>query len=440
MKALHPSDPLTEVRGIPDKSAVPSVFMNYQSTFSVVAPGSDVWEFKADILPHPISFMCLQKRDTAITWAPTEYLNTQLDGATHSLKYMNFLTQAQRWRLAYMSVTVYQDAPALSDQGTIVADQSVVAPIAAHWSSFNGTGATEARARTVMYRTEDFADFDRSQSMPNAYFSRSKEGCYMPLKLTRTCQNWRSQENSVLHASNAGYEAASGRLLLAVGPYSGYPPFTTLGNAWSDSLAPDASGQATSDFCNDVWGHISAKNLSPTTSFTFFFRCGYEIQVQPGTPMTPHQKLSPPYDKLALETYFAIAREMKDAYPADHNDLGKIWDAISSIAKTVSPFLGMIPGIGAPLSLAVTGGANLGDGIKAAMSRVIKGTAEAGSRGSLASAADTALTKAVVNAASTHAQPQPKRQQRRRNKAKSQGDTKASKIVSAIRQLAITRK
>jgi hypothetical protein len=57
------------------------------------------------------------------------------------------------------------------------------------------------------------------------------------------------------------------------------------------------------------------------------------------------------HDQVALDTYFAIARELKDAYPADYNDLGKIWDAISAASKKALPFLKKVPGFSIPANL-----------------------------------------------------------------------------------------
>jgi hypothetical protein len=103
-------------------------------------------------------------------------------------------------------------------------------------------------------------------------------------------------------------------------------------------------GDATSPMLNGTWAHICAKNLAVTTSFTFFVRCGLEMQVSPSSTLAPQLKLSPPYDPVALTTYFQIARELKDGYPSEFNDLGKIWDVISKAARKIIPFVGMIPG------------------------------------------------------------------------------------------------
>jgi len=129
IKALHPSDPITEVRGIPDHSSVPSLCMNYQATFrmSPEAGATGTWSFDATLVPHPITMINFMKTDsTGIVYDCM--MNPQIPGATHELKYIAFKELAQRWRLAYMSVTCYQDGPDLANQGTIVVAQNPVQP------------------------------------------------------------------------------------------------------------------------------------------------------------------------------------------------------------------------------------------------------------------------------------------------------------------------
>lgn len=353
LKALHPSDPLTQVRGIPDKSAVPSVFMNYQSTYTVTNPDpakAAPWELTGQLIPHPITFLSVGATD-GLHNSTSSFLNTQLDGATHAAKYASWIAMMERWRLAYMSVTIYQDAPALSNQGTIVGAQHVVAPKIVQGIIFNNlTNRYYGFPRVSVLQLKDTPNYNVLQSMPNAYFNRSVEGMYMPLKLTRTCQQWHSTESQNVFMQET---------ISAVPPYELTIPIVASTQVWPfegadgfhlDASVPSAGGTVTSPFCNDVWGTFAARNLGPTTSFSFFVRAGFEVQVQPGTVLTSHQKLSPQYDRAALDSYFAIAREMKDGYPCEYNDKGRILDTISRIANNVSPFLGMLPGVGSILA------------------------------------------------------------------------------------------
>lgn len=354
IKALHPSDPMTEVRGIPDQSALPSLCMNYQSTFTLTPPVGAVntWQFDASLIPHPICFMYYNAVfSTGV--ADGTLLNSQLDGTYHYEKYLNFKALAQRWRLAYMSVTVYQDGPDLANQGTVVVSQPPVEPRSRCISNLSWDPATSKWVapiltvpHTVEWTEEDHPDFTRSQAMPNAYFNKSKEGAYVPLKLTETCQDWVSEKDEITVTAflppNIPSAFNSAVMKCATADTRCFP-FVDLQNVKIDSNGM-LLGQATSATLSGNWAHISARNLAVTTSYSFFVRCGIEMQVSPRSTLSPQLKLSPPYDPTALTTYFSICRELKDAYPADYNTTGKLWGVIKQALNTLDPYIRVMPG------------------------------------------------------------------------------------------------
>lgn len=383
IKALHPSDPLTEVQGIPDQSAVPSVAVNYQSTFTLEAPvGTDPtgsWGFNGTLFPHPINFGTFDVFDDAGTHSYIRnHLNEQLPGVGHAQKYTNFIANsAERWRLMYCSVTCYLDAAGLNNQGTLVACQ---APLLPAYGSLappaTVAGAPSGRyiaTRAAIFTSRDMPDFNTSQAMPNAYFGTAKDGLYMPLKLTKTCQEWHS---------TADDNVVAGGIARKTSPNGGawYPLWddTDTLNKWpfydlhtpgcaaaTDTLS--SQGDVTSALCNDTVGHFSAVNLHPGARLTLFYRYGFELQVAPQQSLTPFQKLSPRYDPRALETYFAISRELKDAYPEEFNSLGKIWEVIKGVAQTVLPVVSTMGPYGAAIGGAGSAALALGDRIKSAL-------------------------------------------------------------------------
>lgn len=403
IKALHPADPLTEVRGVPDRSAVPSILMNYQSTFSQSAPIEGVpWEFNMSLLPHPINFAFFQKNDSNGDNSSSEaFLNTQLEGDTHHLKYVNFSNLFKCWRLAYYSVTVVQDGPDLANQGTIVVCQKPVVPYEVNLAPpqfrvmstgeggiYAAVGMNYVRGcKKVRYCTDsDYPTYSTSQGMPNAYLGKSKEGAYIPLKLSETCQKWYTQADSSYWVDTTNVVKEP------VGLGQNWPPWTDTVHVFAHNFATPLPfnmfphkglglpvlhqnvagtgdlcstgsniwGEETLDFMGDNWADICARNLAPTTSLTFYIRMGLEVQVQPQSPLAPHQKLSPPYDPVALDTYFMITRELKDAYPADFNDRSKMWDVIRSAIETGSDILGAT-GLGTFVKPIATGITRLGD-------------------------------------------------------------------------------
>lgn len=369
VKALHPADPLTAARGVPDHSAVPSVLQNYQATYTIqpTAGCADGWSFEASLIPHPIDFMYWATHDSITANEFGNFLNPQMDGANHMAKYVSLIRLAARWRLAYMSCSLYQDGPDLANQGSIVVCQHAVAPLKARHSQDSAapTFTNNCSVDIHNYTVEDQPDFDTAQAMPNAYFNRSKEGAYVPLKLTETCQDWVSDSDAVAHCTltmtpnSAWYQIPTG----ATVPW----PHCTGGltGLHSLSISPAAqAGDKTSPLLSGTVAQICGRNLSSATRFSIFIRCGIEMQVFPSSMLAPQMSLSPMFDAQALDTYFAICRELKDGYPVDFNDLGKIWDVISDAANTVLPFMKNIPVIGS-IANAAQGVVSAGDALRA---------------------------------------------------------------------------
>lgn len=282
-----------------------------------------------------------------------------------------------------MSVTIHQDGPDLANQGTIVACQVPIQPkiynSGVQMRSDRAGGVNpDDRSLVCLPHYAMFTDLDRpsyeaSQAMPNAYFNNSKFGAYMPLKLTKTCQQWHSDSDNIAvlpYNSTSDFDEVGtwyDRGLGIVGPVGGdswpFPGLVPASITLPPSLPEDdprfatvaqsigeIQGYVTSALCNDVWGQISARNLSVQTSLSIFVRVGFEVQVLPSSVLSPHQKLSPPCDKEALAAYFHIARELKDAYPEDYNSVGKILAVIGKVAKEIAPSLSIIPKIGPMLS------------------------------------------------------------------------------------------
>jgi len=345
IKALHPSDPSTQVKGIPDMSAATSLCMNYQTTYTLSpTPGAvGTWSFTSTMLPHPIDFMAIQYTDS-VGDHTANVLNSQIPGEDMLVRSQWLASNAQQWRLAYAGVTVTQDGPDLANQGTIVVAQ---APVEAYrvsacaWNNGDDKAMVSVPAVEV-YGAEDLPDFNTSQAMPNAYFEQSKRGAYVPLKLTRMCQRWAGQSSMV--GAGLQWDASTGGYRYPTAETFSWPHWTLPCTRWT-SVA-DASGvwyaPMTSPMLNDVFAHISAKNLAVTTSFTMFFRYGIEMRVAPSSSLSPQLELAPRHDERALYSYYAISRELKDAYEARYNELGKLWGVISNVADQILPIIGKI--------------------------------------------------------------------------------------------------
>lgn len=364
IKALHPSDPVSECVGIPDESAVPSAHMNFMSTYQFKAPtdSEGTWGFDLDVLPHPVAFGALHTYDADVSHSATESLmNTQLTGSTHLEKYSTWKTYAQKWRLTYCGVTLYQDGAALTNQGTLQACQRPVEPQYRYATSGTLSGGALTAGYTnvpiLMYQSGDVTSFETVANMPNAYIGRSADGCYMPLILTTTCQKWHGEHDEVQWSGIATTAADAYGIILPSSASSAKWPFygVPAGPYQAAANGTVSKGTTISKMASNIFGLLCARNLDPTTSFTVVFRYGWELQCQPGTLLTPQLHISPPYDPRALAAYFAIRRELKDAYPADFNDWAKIWGVIKKVASFVLPGISMMGPIGAAVGAAGSG-------------------------------------------------------------------------------------
>lgn len=84
------------------------------------------------------------------------------------------------------------------------------------------------------------------------------------------------------------------------------------------------------------------RGMSVNATITVTIRMGIESEVLPSSTYSMFQAPSPENDPVALKTYAALRRTMKDAYPAEYNDLNKLWALIKSGLKSAAPFLSAV--------------------------------------------------------------------------------------------------
>jgi hypothetical protein len=353
--------------------------MNFMSTFQFKAPtGSlDTWGFDLDLIPHPIAMGALNSFDASLSHVNAgSLLNTQLTGADHDTKYQTFKGYAQRWRMTYCGLTLYQDGAALTNQGTVQACQRPVEPqyfySTAGQITAGAVGIGFLARKAMLFQAGDQTTFETVSNMPNAYVGRSAEGVYMPLIVTETCQKWHGEHDEVQYnGKNSATDSLGGKQMAAATSTGKWPfydcvsgPFQVSGTGTSVNV-----GSIVSKPASNIWGLICARNLDTTTSFTVVVRSGWELQCQPGTLLTPQLHLSPAYDPKAVAAYYAIRRELKDAYPADYNDWAKIWGVIKKVASVVLPGISMMGPIGAGVGAAGTAAVSVVDAITNAVSK-----------------------------------------------------------------------
>jgi hypothetical protein len=348
MKALHPADQLTEVRGIPDQSSCPSVFQNFQFTTNVVNPTPAVtgnWSFDMFILPNPVipGSTLITASDGTYYWAPITNTGIGVSGTNCFHRQQVYVNAVEKYRLAYLGVTGHLDAAAVTNQGMIAAAQYPLG-----FSTYNRL--LTAAAPGQMMRPLDVFDeppklWEDLQSLPNAYLEEAKMGVYSQYKLTSTCQKWRRTRSMrcFIPYGNALAGTATTAVSLATFPANS-PAMATVSDGYPYGLPGNFHGSPalegmTFELCDTNVLHIAGRNLHQVSSMTFTLRMGFEEIVSAGSNLVSFAKISPRYDPVALDGYFMTAREMKDGYPESYNGLEKILPVIGSALSAALSFL-----------------------------------------------------------------------------------------------------
>lgn len=361
IKALHPSDPLTDVRGIPDQSAQPTTVVNWQMESTVKCSAtSGTWSCDITALPDPVSFGCYSKTESA-SGATTlgSFLNTQLSATNTYPACRLALTQAaERWRLAYYGLTVYCDAPSLADQGTVAAASVPVEPSLYSFVGLANTTPSSTQVavqKAIVFQTTDVPAFETLVRMPNAYTGQAKNGVYFPMKLSTNHMRWHSTADFVNDAT--GWLSATKDYSMTVKTGTSDPmatsgwPYYGETSAWVNTTTGVVETRTRCMPANENFGAICFQNLSYQASLTLVWRVGFEIQAGPQSTLSSYLHLSPAYDRIAVDDYYAISRELKDAYPADYNDLGKLWEVIKKAARAALPVVRNFGPIGAGVGM-----------------------------------------------------------------------------------------
>jgi len=349
-KSLHPSTEQPDCIGIPDGDSHLITYTTYNANL-VIANTGTASDWEADIIMsahpiYPISY-CTYNLTTAI---PTSVAvpNDQIEGNSETLKTESFAALCEAYRPVYQSLTLVYDAPSLSNQGTIACAQYPYP-----YSYFSPTSSGLSFNKLCrLYDPEDYPTFEELQNIPTSYLGAAREGIYAPMKLFKESREWKYSQDTKCHAqcaTNGTYHPYSSNLSgNSMTAEHGWPIMTTGsyydGASWNGGVAVCESAQ-------DNVVHISIRNIPQEAKLSIYLRSGWEYRVRPGTTLTPYLKMSPEYDRVALEVHDAILRRLADAFPESYNAKDVMLKIIRGIVKAItilSPAL--IPGIGVPIS------------------------------------------------------------------------------------------
>lgn len=317
-------------------------------------PGN--WDADVFFYPHPYLIGAVRTVDAGGEIVNSGILNSQVAGADHVAKANTFTSMVERYRLGYMSVTGYHNASAVANNGLLAAAQYMATPnivTAAVVSAVPGTvGYIGAQPQCELW-PDNLRTFENLQSTPNSYVGPAREGVYCPFRITETCQDWKNgsmRRQSLGRAVSSSFENAfiANPNVTEFKSLNAKPdlPYGFV-DSYHKAYVHERSGEGVI--------HISLRQIAQDASFMFYYRGGWEYQVAPSTTLISFARTSPQYDPMALATYFKISRELKDGYPADYNDLGKILSVIKDAAKSVLPLASKIFPVLRPVSALVSG-------------------------------------------------------------------------------------
>lgn len=347
LKALHPSDPVGEIEGIPDQTAKSVVFQTYTQVVDIAPPAGSAgsWEGEIYFFADPSCPVSWYTRDEDDSVHETGEASNATWGANANLASRAFVAAFESWRMAYAGLTVSLDATALTNKGNLVAAQYIPNPVDYGMISIDETGAHVPNSRVVMYQEADTAEYQQVNQMPNSYVGLAKDGCYIPLRLDGNHQKWWTPSDGLVFDSSGLVASGADTFTIPVADAgaTGVGLYPNTDQFWYNPTTHLYMGQKHLLPCFANVGVVAFKNLDITAHLRLTYRLGVEGTVQPGTALTPYQHISPEYDREAIDTYFAIARRLKDAYPASYNDLGKMWDVIKQVAQALGPVVKSIP-------------------------------------------------------------------------------------------------
>jgi len=208
---------------------------------------------------------------------------------------------------------------------------------------------------------------DMAAMAPNFYMGPSREGVYMPLRLSGPSQPF---ARAKMHASavQAGQETGVGYW---AGDLSNYSVGAALTASYSSLAAPGIpvpwpfravstngmlgfqtipgtptplalpngpaldSGYDNTNIGVMIFRGLSGSGGVGSTSLQVKCIAGLEIAPNPSASDRVFAEGAAAYDPKAIQAYYTLAMELQGVYPAKYNDWGDIWGAIKSAVGTV---------------------------------------------------------------------------------------------------------
>jgi len=371
-KALHPSDTVWSVNGIPTMESVPTASLNFQNVATITAPAAAAWNADVVLAPTPLYFAKVHTSDGA-AFTSTTIANNSLGVTQAQAEFgangilwntaMNtaFWQNVSMYRITYASMTITMSAAATTDEGSVTCGQYPVHGTKIGWPTIlltaNPVGSRFQIPGSLWCCTRPNAN--SLLGIGGSVSHEAKKGVYMILKLDEGCLKWRSATKprvAVPYLGNYSWGASDIQLAQLTIPdmFDAAAATDALGEPWFGPYAiwanpyqngTGATSQTTlggrcqyEPACGNI-GHCLFSGLDPAAKLVITVRVGFEFRIPPGSVYVGQVGSPVPYDPVALQTYYAYAREYLSAYPAEFNILGAIWTGLKAIGR---PILGAV--------------------------------------------------------------------------------------------------
>jgi hypothetical protein len=333
-KHLHPpGGAITGIDGVPDRDALSSVPMEYRLAYTEGPPtdGTGNWSCLAVTLPSVKTQAVVFKwrvNDPIFPSRPTLQTNTNFVWEDALIR-----NTFARTRGVSRSTTVYFNAPALADQGTVYACQQRAAVTYSIPTQAPTSGITYPAAKADIGRLDRDGEFITMMS-PKALMTLAKG---------------LAGDGGGVYTSNGfsqptlPYKESGASALGAITPEGGFQTgwrglvrweFPTGGSTGEVDLGPQIA------FDDFSFSYILFVGISETASLEFKHYYGLEAVPAPRSPFCPFLTPGAEPDEKAMESAYKIRFHMQDAYPSSRNFLGALGGILSKVAPVALNLLG----------------------------------------------------------------------------------------------------
>jgi hypothetical protein len=380
IKALHPAG-LHRSPGLPDESSTAVVRPDYRVQATIIAPPDVsawdclIWSPPGDVNtifwatgPAGIDFGAanasagcvvgwIQLQPSTVGDLASSVTFTTMP-ANRSISAVTSLpaSNACAFRHQYKSFTAHLVASAVADQGQVYAAQfsPELRNTGIHVYDYDpvpgGINAIWGPRYTCVLPTNET---DLAAMAPGYYTDAAREGVYVPLRLSGPTQPFaRGVPGLPYGVVNSGEAAFANtdlhevRVGCSIEPTDHRSPTSWVYKVMTDT---GMTAQINGDFCFSRDTGYDNMNIGVAifrglqggsggqfaASIMLKVNVGLEVAPNPAASDRVFVEAPAPYEAKALEAYFAMSLELRDAYPASFNSLGDILDKIGSFAGKV---------------------------------------------------------------------------------------------------------